>query len=36
MAILSLLASLLIGASIAVFLDNWEKMRDQNSSKYGG
>jgi uncharacterized protein involved in exopolysaccharide biosynthesis len=36
MVFISLLASLLIGAGIAVFLDYWEKMKDQNSSKYGG
>ena len=36
MVFLSLLASLLIGLAIAFFLSYWEKMKDQNRSKYGG
>jgi len=36
MTLLSLLASLLIGIAIAFFLGYWEKMKDQDRSKYGG
>jgi capsular polysaccharide biosynthesis protein len=36
MALISLLASLLIGIAIAFFLGYWEKMKDQDRSKYGG
>jgi uncharacterized protein involved in exopolysaccharide biosynthesis len=36
MALISLLASLLIGIAIAFFLAYWEKMKDQDRSTYGG
>jgi uncharacterized protein involved in exopolysaccharide biosynthesis len=36
MMLISLLASLLIGIAIAFFLAYWEKMKDQDRSKYGG
>lgn len=36
MVLLGMLTSLLIGAAIAVFLDYWERMKDQDRSKYGG
>jgi uncharacterized protein involved in exopolysaccharide biosynthesis len=36
MMLLSLVASLLIGIAVAFFLGYWEKMKDQNRSKYGG
>lgn len=36
MMFISLLASLLIGIAIAFFLAYWEKMKDQDRSKYGG
>ena len=36
MVLLSLLISLMIGIAIAVFLGYWEKMKDQDRSKYGG
>ncbi len=36
MVLISLLASLLIGIAIAFFLGYWEKMKDQDRSKYGG
>jgi capsular polysaccharide biosynthesis protein len=36
MALISLLASLLIGIAIAFFLAYWEKLKDQDRSAYGG